>query len=79
MMKYETPTNGKDLNRICLRFNDIAHFTVVDIFSHPFLPCQCLFTFSKYNITSLWPNSKKNSSEKCEMWAKYIYRCCSSF
>ena len=58
---------GKDLNRICLKFNDLEYFMVFDYFSHPFLPCQCLFTFCKYNITSLWPTSKKGSSE---MWVK---------
>ena len=31
----------------CHRFYDLAPFTVFDSFSHPFLPCQCLFTMSK--------------------------------
>jgi hypothetical protein len=29
----------------CHRFYYLAPFTVFDSFSHPFLPCQCLFTF----------------------------------
>jgi hypothetical protein len=34
-----------NLNIECLRFYDIAYFTVFDSFSHPFLLCQYLFTF----------------------------------
>ena len=38
---------GCDLNltRGCHRFYYLAPFTVFDSFSHPFLPCQCLFPF----------------------------------
>ena len=46
---------GKDLNRFCLKFSDLAYFMLFDSLSHPFLPCQCLFI--------IWPNSKKNA--KC--------------
>jgi hypothetical protein len=40
---------GKDLNRICLRFNDFAHFTVFDYFSHPFYRVNVCLLFA--NIT----------------------------
>jgi hypothetical protein len=33
-----------NLTRGCPRFYYLAPFTVFDSFSHPFLPCQCLFT-----------------------------------
>ena len=36
-----------NLTRRCLRFNDLALFTVFDSFSNSFLPCQCLFSLSK--------------------------------
>jgi hypothetical protein len=29
----------------CHKFYYLAPFTVFDSFAHPFLPCQCLFTF----------------------------------
>jgi len=42
--------------RGCLRFNDLAPFTVFDSFSHPFLPCQCLFTLNNNRVISLVSN-----------------------
>ena len=36
-----------NLTQGCLRFNDLAPFTVFDSFSHAFLPYECLFTLSK--------------------------------
>jgi hypothetical protein len=34
-----------DDGRGCHKFYYLAPFAVLDSFSHPFLPCQCLFTF----------------------------------
>ena len=45
--------------RGCLRFNNLAPFTVFDSFSHPFLSCQCLFILRKYRVLSLVSNSRK--------------------
>jgi hypothetical protein len=45
-----------NLTRWCLRFNNLAPFTVFDSFSHLYLSLQCVFTLRKYRVLSLVSN-----------------------
>ena len=53
---------GYDLNLTqgCHKFYYLAPFAVFDSFSHPFLPCQCLFTFCV-----VWRINLRTVSPKC--------------
>jgi hypothetical protein len=54
-----------NLTRGCHKFYYLAPFTVFDSFSHPFLPCQCLFTESTLyflNVNKYWKRWEKEAN-----------------